>query len=87
MSCVVAGRWALETGLYVDGGAAVRKLRKRHAVKLADSTGKRNRHHYLKILPDWFEECRIPEMYGLYVLTSQFFHQLAWNMVIFSFNS
>ena len=40
VSCVLAGQWAWETGLYVDGGAAVRKLRKRHAVKLANTTGK-----------------------------------------------
>ena len=56
VSLVLAGQWAWETGLYVDGGAAVRKLRKRHAVKLADTTGKRNGHLYLKILPDLFEE-------------------------------
>ena len=37
VSCVVAGRWGWKTGLYVDGGAAVRKLRKQHAVKLADT--------------------------------------------------
>ena len=31
----------LGKGLYVDGGAAVRKLRNRHAVKLAGTTEKR----------------------------------------------
>ena len=40
VSGVVAGRWAWETGLYVDGGAAVRKLRNRHAVQLAGTTEK-----------------------------------------------
>ena len=57
MSCVPAGQWAWETGLYVDGGTAVRKLRKRHAVKLARTKEKQDEHLYLKILPDWFEEC------------------------------
>ena len=56
--CWGAGQWTCETGLYVDDGAAVRKLRKRHAVKLADTTEKKqDGHPYLKILPDWFEEC------------------------------
>ena len=56
--------------VYVEGGAAVRKLRKRHAVKLANITGERNGHPYLEILPDWFEECFFPVMYSLYALTS-----------------
>ena len=34
----------------VDGGAAVRKLRKRHAVKLAGTTNEQDGHPYLKIL-------------------------------------
>ena len=70
VSCVLTGQWDWEQGLYVDGGAAVRKLRKRHAVKLADTAGKRNGHPYLKILPDCFEECCFPVMYSLYALTS-----------------
>ena len=55
---------------YVDGGAAVRKLRKRHAVKLADTTGKQNGHPYLEILPDWFEDCCFRVIYSLYALIS-----------------
>ena len=56
-----------------DGDAAVQKLRNRYPVKLADTTGKRNGHPYLKILPDWFEECCFRVMYGLYAVTSYFF--------------
>ena len=74
MSCVLAGQWAWESGLYVDVGGAVRK---RHAVKLADTTEKQIRHLYLKILPDCFEEYCFPALYNLYSLTSWFFHQLA----------
>ena len=70
VSCVLAGQWVWETGLNVDGGAVVRKLRKRHAVKRADTTEKQNGHTYLKILPDWFEECCFLVMYSLYALTS-----------------
>ena len=49
--------------------------------------GKQDGHSYLKILRDWFEKCCFPVMYSLYALTSSFFHQLAWKMVIFSFKS
>ena len=45
MSCVLAGQWAWESGLYVDVGGAVRK---RNAVKLADTTEKHNGHSYMK---------------------------------------
>ena len=35
-------QWAWETGQYVDGGAAVRKLRKRFAIKLVGTTKKQD---------------------------------------------
>ena len=38
------GNWPGETRPNVDGGAAVRKLRKRHAVKLAGATEKQDGH-------------------------------------------
>ena len=47
VSCEHAWQWAWETGLYVDGGVAVRKLRK---VKLAGTTKKQDGYSYLKIL-------------------------------------
>ena len=72
MTFVLAGQWAWETGLYVDGGAAVRTLWERHVVKLAGTTKKQDGHPYLKILPGWFEECCFPVMYSLYSLTSKF---------------
>ena len=50
----------------------MRKLRKRHAVNLADITEKRNGHTYLKILPHWFEEWCFPVMHSLYALTLVF---------------
>ena len=62
MRCVRAGQWAWETGLYVDGGAAVRKLRKRNVVKRESSTEKQTGHPHLKFLPDWFEEYCFPVM-------------------------
>ena len=86
MSCLVAVQWAWKTGLFVHGGAGVRKLRKRHAGKLADTTEKQNGHPYLKILPDKYEQCCCPVIYNLYSLISSFFHQLAWEMVIFHLN-
>ena len=53
MSCVLAGQWAWESGLYVDVGGAVRK---RNAVKLAGTTEKQTGHANLKIiLPDLIE--------------------------------
>ena len=74
MSCVRDGQYEglyafilglYEKVLYVDG-AAVRKLRKRQAVKLAGTTEKQDGHFYLKILPDCFELCCFPVIYSLY---------------------
>ena len=82
ITLITLGQCVWETGLcgWWRGCAKVAKTTCSQATR---DYGKAKRTSYLKILPEWFEECCFPVMYGLNALTSQFFHQLAWKMVIF----
>ena len=72
------GQWARKRAYNVEGGAAVRKLRKRHAVKLASTMEKQDgRKTVWKFqMPGWYEQYCFTVMYSLYALNASFFHQI-----------